>query len=72
MKLNRLNLVTALVSLAAALVWILIGQTAAGMIWLVCSLVWVVLALAGLRSSEYEPSPARRLARRLSRMLLWS
>lgn len=72
MKLSRLNLLTALVSLCASAVWFAYGENATGLIWLVCSLVWLVLAIAHLRSSTDEPNPVRRLARRLSRMLLWS
>lgn len=72
MKLDRLNLLTALVSLVASVVWLAFGQNATGLIWLVVSVVWLALALARFQSSIHEPNPASRLARRLSRMLLWS
>jgi hypothetical protein len=72
MRVNYLNALTALISLLASGVWFAIGQSFAGLIWLVCSLVWLALAIAYLRSSAEEPNPVRRLARRLSRMLLWS
>jgi hypothetical protein len=71
MKLNRLNLWTALVSLVASGVWFVAGQVATGFVWLVCSLVWLILAIVRLRSTVIEPDPVSRLARRLSRMLLW-
>ncbi len=72
MKLSRLNLLTAFISLAASLVWFAIGQIAAGFIWFVCSLVWLALAIGQSRHSIEEPHPAARLVRRLSRTLFWS
>ncbi|MFY9728024.1 MAG: hypothetical protein WAJ87_21195, partial [Bryobacteraceae bacterium] len=71
MNLNRLNLLTAIISLVASLVWFAIGQNAAGLIWLACSLVWLALAIGRVRRSVEEPHPMSRLIRRLSRMLLW-
>jgi hypothetical protein len=72
MRLSRLNLWTAIVSLVASLVWFATGQMATGLIWLALSLVWLALALGRLRSSIEEPQAMARLVRRLSRMLLWS
>ncbi len=73
MKLSRLNLLTAVVALGASLVWFATGQIATGLIWLGCSVVWLALALYRcFRPSIGEPNPMGRLARRLSRMLLWS
>jgi hypothetical protein len=72
MKVNRLNLLTALVSFAASGVWLATGQSATGLVWLICSVAWLTLAIAGFRASTDEPHPLRRLARRLSRMLIWS
>ncbi|MCX6622344.1 MAG: hypothetical protein NTY38_14995 [Acidobacteria bacterium] len=72
MKLNRLNLVTALISLGAAGVWLTIGQDVTGVIWLVCGLVWLTLAVTHFQSPAGEPNPVIRFVRRLSRMLLWS
>jgi len=72
MELSRLNLVTAVISLVACLVWLATGQNATGFIWLACSLVWLALAIDRLRSTVEEPHPIARLMRRLSRMLLWS
>jgi hypothetical protein len=72
MKLNRLNFITALVAFLASGVWFATGQNVTGLIWLACSLVWLALAIARLRSSAVEPHPASRVARRLSRLLLWS
>jgi hypothetical protein len=72
MKLRELNALTALLSLGGSLVWFAIGQSASGLIWLACSLVWSALAAAHLRSSTTEPNPLRRVGRRLSRLLLWS
>jgi hypothetical protein len=72
MKLSRLNLLTAVISLVASLVWFATGQNATGLIWLVCSFVWLALAIARLRRSMDEPFPMAQLLRRLSRMLLWS
>jgi hypothetical protein len=72
MKLSRLNLLTAIVSVVASLVWFVIGQIVTGLIWLACSLVWLTLAIFGLHHPDEEPHPIARLMRRLSRMLLWS
>ncbi len=72
MRLSRLNLLTAAVALIASVVWFAIGQVWAGIVSTACSLVWLVLAIARLRSPASEPGPARRMARRLSRLLIWS
>jgi hypothetical protein len=72
MKLSQLNLMTAVASLVASLVWFATGQNATGLIWLACSLVWLALAIGRLRHPVEEPHPIARLMRRLSRMLLWS
>ncbi len=72
MKLACLNLLTAHVSFAASVIWFAIGQSLDGLIWLACSVVWLALALASLRSPIDEPHPVRRFCRRLSRMFLWS
>jgi len=61
MKLSRLNLSTASVSLAASLVWFAMGQNAAGLVWLACSLVWLALAIGGLRHPVEGPHPTARL-----------
>jgi hypothetical protein len=71
MKLSRLNFVTALVAFLASGVWFAAGQNVTGVVWLACSLVWLALAIARLRSPAVEPHPASRLARRVSRLLLW-
>ncbi len=72
MKLSRLNLLSALVSFVLSCVWLAMGQSVSGIIWLVCSLVWLALSLAPGESSATEDHPTTRLARRLSRLLMWS
>ncbi len=72
MKLSWLNFVTAVISLVASLVWFAIGQNVTGLIWLACSLVWLVLAIGKVRRPVVEPHPMPRLMSRLSRILLWS
>ena len=72
MKLNRLNLLSALISSGASCLWLAIDQSLAGLIWLVCSLVWLTLCITRRGSSVIEPNPMRRLTRRLSRLLVWS
>lgn len=72
MKLSRLNLLSALVSFSLSCIWLAMGQSVSGMIWLICSLVWLTLSFAYRDSSINEPNPLRRLGRRLSRLLLWS
>ena len=71
MKLSYLNFWTAVISLLASLVWFAIGDGLSGLIWFVFSLVWLVRAVARLRSPDHEPRPGGRLARRFWRMLLW-
>ncbi|HVX65731.1 MAG TPA: hypothetical protein VHA11_03970 [Bryobacteraceae bacterium] len=71
MKRHRLNLLTALGSLGGSAVWFATGQSATGFIWLVASLIWLGAATMRFRLPAEEPAPAKRLARRLSRMLLW-
>ena len=65
-------MIAALISLGASFVWFATGQVATGVIWLVCSVVWLGVGLVRLRSPATEPEPMRHLARRLSRLLLWS
>ncbi len=72
MNLSLLNLLTAVISLLASLVWFALGQTVTGLIWFACSLVWLALTVARLRTPADEPHPMARLLRRLSRMLTWS
>lgn len=71
MSLSRLNLLTAMISLLASFVWLASGHVADGLFWLACSVVWLALAVARLRSPGDEPRPLARLLRRVSRMLLW-
>ena len=71
MKLSRLNLLTAIVSVCASGVFLYIGQSVIALIWLAASVVWFMLAVAPHRSSPIEFNTGTRLRRRLSRMLLW-
>jgi hypothetical protein len=72
MKLSRLNLLSALVSFTLGWILLAMGQSWSGIVWLICSLVWLCLSVAQRGASISEPNPARRLARRLSRLLIWS
>ena len=72
MKLNRLNLLTALVAFLSSGAWFATGQNVTGVVWLACSLAWLAVAIARFRSPIVEPHPASRLAHRLSRLLMWS
>ena len=72
MKLGYLNLLTALVSLVGALIYLFLGNTVPGLVWLLFSLFWLAAAVySTLKSNPLQPSPIRHVARRLSRMLLW-
>jgi len=71
MPVGRLNLFTALLSLAGAVLWLYLGEVPAGLIWLAVSLFWVVWAMRE-RHTEYEPQPLRRLWRRVWRSTLWT
>ncbi len=72
MKVSRLNLLTALLSLAGALIALFFGEVFAGLLWLAISVVWLLLAVLKARKPDYEGEPLQRLRRRLWRMLLWS
>lgn len=72
MKLHRLNLLSALISVAASCLWLALGQGLSGLIWLVCSLVWFGMAFAYRHSPTAESAPARRLVRRFTRLMIWS
>lgn len=71
MKLRRLNLLTAIVSIFASGVFLYIGESLLALIWLAASVVWFMLAVAPHCSSPIEFNTGTRLRRRLSRMLLW-
>jgi hypothetical protein len=72
MKLARLNLLSALICTIASWFWFALGEVLAGSTWLACSLVWLFLAITRRYQPATEPHPRHRLARRLSRLLLWS
>ena len=72
MKLGHLNLITALLSLSGAILWMALGNVVLGLVWLGLSAVWAGAAILSLaRRQTVEAAPVRRLARRISRMLLW-
>ncbi len=72
MRLSHLNLLTALLSLLGSLIYLATGDAVVGLVWLAISLVWLVVGIYTLsRSGETEEFPLRRLARRLSRLLMF-
>ncbi len=71
MRLAHLNLWSALLSLLGSVVWLVLGEAPSGLVWLAASLVWVALAIGYARNPSTEPHPLRRLARRVSRLLLF-
>jgi O-antigen/teichoic acid export membrane protein len=71
MRLSQLNLTAALASLTGAVVLLIFGEVAGGLIWLGASLVWLVLSIFTWRRREREPFALRHLLRRLSRLLLY-
>lgn len=72
MRLSRLNLLSALVSFGLSCIWLAMGQSLAGMIWLICSLAWFVLSIKRREPTVTEPRPVSRLLRRLWRLAIWS
>ncbi len=74
MRRSRLSLVSAAISLVGALIWLVMGNGASGVVWLVISIGWLVASIVQWsRSAEVEPHPGRRLVRRFSRlMMFWS
>jgi uncharacterized membrane protein len=72
MRTARLSFITALLSLAVAAYWIFRSNPVPAVIWLVIAVVWLGLAIKHAASEpEVEDQPVRRLARRLSRLLLY-
>ncbi len=71
MPAGRLNLLTALVSLAGSIAWIALGDVPGGLVWFVASLVWVALAVRAWSRGGLEPEPWRRIGRRIYRLFLW-
>jgi hypothetical protein len=69
---SQLNLVMAVASFVGSVGWFAIGQNPTGLIWFIGSLIWLIIAICRMRDSAEEPRPLARLARRLSRLLLWS
>jgi hypothetical protein len=72
MRLGYLNLLTALLSLAGSLFYLSTGNVVVGVVWLAISLVWLAAGFYTLtRSRAPEEFPLRRLARRVSRLVMF-
>ena len=67
----QVNLLAALISLAASLVWLLLGDAPSGLLWFGVSLVWFLIGVLTLNRKEPDAHPVRTLARKLSRLLLF-
>ena len=72
MQLHKVHALAAAAALAGSVLWFVSAQYATGLIWLAAGAVWLAAAAKRRRSPECEPRPANRLARKLSRLLLWS
>jgi hypothetical protein len=74
MRRSQLSLATASLCLLGALVWLALGNVVSGLLWVVLSAIWLLIAiLAGRQPDVIEPSPARRLLHRFFRVVLfWS
>ena len=69
----KVNLVAAFLALVGGIIWTLIGDVVSGLIWLAVSVVWLAAGIAKFRQSgETEAHPIRTLARKFSRLFLWS
>jgi hypothetical protein len=69
---SRLNRVSSAISLLGALILAFVfNRPDYGFVWLSASIVWFVMSLRKKRDSPAEPAPVRRIARRLSRLILW-
>lgn len=72
MRLSYMSLVTAILCFAGAIVWLALGYTVSGLIWLAISIVWLVIAIVHRTKPEaMEPHPGRQLFRRFSRLILF-
>lgn len=69
-----LSALTAIVSLLGGVVWLALGSTVSGLLWVGISIGWLVASIAQLRTPDKtEPFPISRLLRRISRLILfWS
>ena len=72
MTLSRLNLVAAAIAMVCAVAILWLGYGFEAFVWAICSLCWVVVALAKSSGTMKEQYPATRLVRRFGRLLLWS
>jgi hypothetical protein len=74
MRRSHLSLLTAIVSLMGAFAWLAFGNAFSGLLWVAISLGWLITGIIQLRKADaIEPSPASRLLRRFSRLILfWS
>ena len=73
MRRSQLSLVTAILSLAGAVLWFALEEPVSGLIWIAISLVWAAIAIGQTRKPAIEPAPGARLLRRFSRLIMfWS
>jgi hypothetical protein len=67
----RIHLISALIAIAGGIAIALTGSLSA-FLWFIASLVWFALAFFTRRTSARIPSPARKIVRRFSRLLMFS
>ena len=68
----RLNVLSALISMVGSFTFLVTSSVPRGLIWFTISIVWFVMAARSRGKSLRVESPSRRIARRLSRLLLFS
>jgi hypothetical protein len=68
---SRINFLSAVIALVGSMI-LVIMQMPSAYIWFATSIVWFLLAASKRRSSSMVKFPGRRIARRFSRLLLFS
>jgi drug/metabolite transporter superfamily protein YnfA len=68
----RFNLISALCSMLGGFILIVVLHSGSGFFWMIASIIWLVLALLRRGDAERLEHADRRIARRLSRLLLFS
>jgi len=67
----RINFLSAVIALAGSMI-LVIAQMPSAYIWFASSIVWFLLATSKRGSSSMVEFPGRRIARRVSTLLLFS
>ncbi len=71
MTTGRLNKLSAAFCATGAVLLFAVREPFAAFLWILLSLIWFLTGFTR-RGRRPEPAPGRKLARRISRLLMWS